>query len=435
MAGNMNLPPMGQMRESNIWKIGTPCSSCPSGYTRCNAGLCSATTSSTKIVSVAPTTTTTTPTPIRTCAADTVNKPTNGNIGTCGYNTNVGYSCTQVCNTGYTLTSGSLSRQCQSTGVWSSTTAVCSPVTCAGDTSTKPTNGNAGTCGTSKTYGQTCSMACNSGYALTSGSLSRTCGSSGTFSSASALCTAPFSAPTSSPTDAPSTGTYCNSGPLETDDTEFGAVTLVGNSDRITDNNGCPGQVGPLDLTALSATVTQGTRYTLTLERTSCGEFYVAIIGAWIDWNQNRLWETSELLFPFSQQIGTMSFSFTVPSNARIGRTRMRLQVQEIGSVSTSTIDPCAMFQWGDTKDYSIDVAGATAALEGSVVGMITAEGICYPDGIEPVNGGLGSCAGISRIGLPCTQTCNNGFTLRDGTSLQRNCTESGYAISTAICE
>jgi len=206
MAGNNNLPPMGQMRESNIWKIGTPCSACPSGYTRCNAGLCSATTSS---VTSAPVTSAPT-----SCPADTSSKPSNGNIGSCGSNSAVGSYCTQTCNTGYTLTQGSLSRQCKTGGVWASTTAVCSPVTCAADSNTKPTNGNAGTCSSSKTYGQTCQMACNSGYSLSSGSLTRTCGSSGSFSYASAGCSANYVPPTTPVTQAPpTTGSYCDSGP------------------------------------------------------------------------------------------------------------------------------------------------------------------------------------------------------------------------------
>jgi len=274
-------------------------------------------------------------------------------------------------------------------------------------------------------------MACNSGYTLSSGSLTRTCGSSGTFSSASAVCTGSSSNPT---TSAPS-GSYCTSGPLNVEDTEIGAVTLIGNSNRISDANGCPGQVGPLDLTYLSTTLTTGRSYTLTFDRTTCGEWFLALAGAWIDWNQNKVWETSELLFPFSSQIGTNSFSFTVPSNAKAGTTRMRLQVQEIGSQSTTAINPCASFGWGDTKDYSIVVTGAYAALEASDRIAVAADNICLPDGIAPVHGGFGTCGQPSLSGTFCTQTCDDGFQLRAGTSLDRECTPNGYANSTAICE
>jgi hypothetical protein len=403
-AGNINLPSMGSIREANLWQIGTPCSACPSGYKNCDAGLCSAT--STTTTTTAPSQTTTPPP--TTCAADTVNKPTNGNIGTCGSNTAVGSSCAQTCNTGYTLTSGSLTRQCKTGGVWASTTAVCSAITCPADTYNKPTNGNPGSCATSKPYGQTCQMACNAGYTLTSGYLVRTCGSSGSFSSVSAVCSAGTTAtprlPVSTPT--PSSASYCTSGPLSTDDSEFGPVTLIGNGNSIIDTTGCPGTIGPLDLTSLSATLVQGQSYTLTLDRTTCGDYYLALIGAWIDWNQDKVWETNELLFPFSTQIGTLSFSFTVPSTATLGKTRMRLQLQEIGSTTTSTIDPCAMFEWGDTKDYSIVVAGASAGLSAQVVAVH----VCVSDNVAPINGGLGTCSGVVSLGSTCTQTCNDGF-------------------------
>jgi len=360
MGGNMNLPSMGQMREANLWKIGTPCSACPSGYTHCNAGLCSATTS----------TVTTSPPAPTTCAGDTVSKPTYGNIGNCGYTTSVGSYCTQTCNSGYTLTSGSLSRQCKSGGVWAPTTAVCSAI---------------------------------------------------------------YTTTTSAPYNPPS-GSYCTSGPLTTDDSKFGQITLMGNNNGISNNAGCPGTIGPTDLTYLSATVTQGRRYTITLDRTTCGDYFVAIVGAWIDWNQNKIWEASELIFPFTQRIGSMSFDFTVPSNAPNGRTRMRVQVQEIGSVSTTTINPCDMFEWGDTKDFSIFVSSATAAFEAHEA-VAVAENACFPDGIEPINGGLGTCAEVSLLGTSCTQTCNPGFRLRPGTLLERECTPLGYQNSTAVCE
>jgi hypothetical protein len=275
-------------------------------------------------------------------------------------------------------------------------------------------------------------MACNSGYYLSSGSLTRTCGSSGSFSSANAVCTASYTPPTSAPS---SGGSYCTSGPRNIEDTEFGAVTLAGSYNRISDSNACPGTVGPTDLTYLSVTLSQGQSYTLTFDRSTCGDYYVALAGAWIDWNQNNVWDSSELLFPFSQQIGLNSYSFTVPSTARLGTTRMRLQVQEIGTTSTTTIDPCADFGWGDTKDYTIVVTGATAALEAGNRIAVAAVDVCLPDGIAPVNGGLGTCAQSSMSGTVCTQTCDEGFHLRAGTSLDRACIAGGYVNSTAICE
>jgi hypothetical protein len=560
--GNMNLPNFGSMREANLWKIGTPCSSCPSGYTTCNRGLCSAG-NGTTATTPAPTTT---PAPA-SCAGDSTTKPTNGNAGTCSSGKASGQTCAMACNTGYTLTTGSLTRTCTN-GHWSSGSGVvCSAVTCAAS-STKPTNGNAGTCTTAKTYGQTCNMACNSGYVLTSGSLVRTCGSTGAWSAVSGVvCSATTPAPTT--TDAPyvsclgdpntkpingnagsctatklpgqtctmacssgytlasgsltrtcgsngqwSSGTgvtcqattpapttpattandYCPSGPTSNLDTEFNWVQLIGYASEIYDANGCPGSTGVSDMTTMRATLAQTQTYALNFDRGTCRYIYQALAGAWIDWNQNGAWEDSEQLFSFSSNYGENSFSFTVPSDAKLGTTRMRVQVQETSSTS---IDPCTMFAWGDTKDYTINVIASTPQVTcggnpnirpvnggygsclstksygqtctqtcnpgyqltaGSLESKCGANGaysastaVCTATGAmtaafestvacgdtdaAPINGSAGTCGQVTALGSTCTQTCNAGFTLRSGTSLDRLCTTNGYTASTAVCE
>jgi len=175
----------------------------------------------------------------------------------------------------------------------------------------------------------------------------------------------------------------------------------------------------------------------------------------------------------------------------------MRLQVQEISSTTTTTIDPCALFEWGDTKDYSIVVISATAPIQcpgdptikpvngvagtclttmnfgevcqqrcntgfiltagslestcgsngkyspstatcsptAAATAQIAATSVCLPDHSFPANGGPGTCAEIGVLQSTCTQTCNLGFTLKAGTSLKRECTSSGYSLSSAICE
>jgi hypothetical protein len=220
------------------------------------------------------------------------------------------------------------------------------------------------------------------------------------------------------------------------EDGEIGQVTLIGSSGTsISDSNGCPGNVGPLDLTRLSSSLMQGQRYTIQIERTTCGDFYVGILGAWIDYNRDGAWTSSELLFPFSQGIGSLSFSFTVPTTAYLGRTRMRIQLQEIGSTATSTIDPCTNFQWGDTKDYTINIIAGTSALEERIVAPTQVTNTCLPDFVAPLNGGLGTCAGSKNLGEYCVQTCNDGYRVRPGTTLTRECILDGYSVSTAICD
>ena len=55
----------------------------------------------------------------------------------------------------------------------------------------------------------------------------------------------------------------------------------------------------------------------------------------------------------------TATFTFTVPSNAIMGTTRMRVTQQESGSLP---LDPCASFTWGSVADFNVQI-GAPACI------------------------------------------------------------------------
>jgi len=145
---------------------------------------------------------------------------------------------------------------------------------------------------------------------------------------------------------------YCPCGPTTTVDSNLGATSLVGDTKSITDTSDCPGTIGPKDLTALSADLSTKT-YIFTTNVTTCGNAFPTLTGAWVDWNQNTIFEENEALGPFSTGKNIVQWSFTVPAAALTGKTRLRVQVQE---TSASTITPCASFPYGATKDFSVDV-------------------------------------------------------------------------------
>jgi hypothetical protein len=162
----------------------------------------------------------------------------------------------------------------------------------------------------------------------------------------------------------------------------------------------------------------RGETYTLNFLRSTCGDYYTALAGAWVDWDQDKTWESTELLFTFTQTYGQNAKTFTVPTTALIGRTKMRLQVQETDAL---TINPCANFQWGDTKDYWVNVIGAKTC-----AGNPT---------IKPINGNAGTCLSTANYGSICTQRCNMGYQLVAGT-LESECGPTGtWSASNAICE
>jgi len=154
---------------------------------------------------------------------------------------------------------------------------------------------------------------------------------------------------------------YCNSGPTSTIDTQLGQVTFRGDSKDIVETTECPGGTGPVNFTNLTADLTVGNSYEITYNVTTCSNVYPVVSSAWIDFNQNQVWDQWEQIFPFSKRMGMQAYSFKVPKSTpsevvREGTTRLRLQVQEIGGDS---IEPCTIFAFGGTKDFSIQIKPA----------------------------------------------------------------------------
>jgi len=150
----------------------------------------------------------------------------------------------------------------------------------------------------------------------------------------------------------PSPPPYCSAGPLTTEDGNLGLVSLKGDSLSIYDSTNCPGQTGVQNLTNLKADLTIGRSYSLTFTVTTCGGSFPTLSGAWIDYNQNSVYDSDELLSNFTKSKDAITIGFIPPSSAIRGiTTRMRVQVQE---TQAQSIYPCTKFDYGGTKDFSI---------------------------------------------------------------------------------
>ncbi|XP_063415983.1 CUB and sushi domain-containing protein 3-like [Mytilus trossulus] len=97
---------------------------------------------------------------------------------------------TYACITGYKLTSGSLTRQCMDDKTWNGSPPVCEIVTCPvlADMIFAITTNETGT-----NYQDTITYACNPGYELTSGSLTRQCMDDKTWNGSAPICGKHFS--------------------------------------------------------------------------------------------------------------------------------------------------------------------------------------------------------------------------------------------------
>lgn len=150
-------------------------------------------------------------------------------------------------------------------------------------------------------------------------------------------------------------GQYClNVGPSSTIDSNVETVQLSGVVGAI-NYTGCPGVVGLQDLTASSSvTLNAGANYSVTIKWGTCGGIFSGAGTAWIDYNSNYIFETSEIIATWQGSPPfTGTYPFTVPSGAQNGVTRMRI-IQQEGT--TLPLNPCATFTWGSATDFSVTI-------------------------------------------------------------------------------
>jgi bacillolysin len=144
---------------------------------------------------------------------------------------------------------------------------------------------------------------------------------------------------------------YCTSASTNTNDERIGKVVFG------TINNTSTGTAGYENFTAQSTNVAKGTAYTVTITPTWTGTVYSEGYGVWIDYNQNGLFtDAGELVFSQAATKTTpISGSFTIPTTAISGATRMRISMR-YNAIPTS----CGSFTYGQVEDYTINV-GTTA--------------------------------------------------------------------------
>jgi hypothetical protein len=125
----------------------------------------------------------------------------------------------------------------------------------------------------------------------------------------------------------------------------------------LTNNSGAPlssnNATGYSDYTSLSTTLYPSNTYNITVNPNF--SFSASAAGVWIDWNDDHVFSSDENILSTNGS-GPWTVSFTVPANAVLGTTRMRVRLQYGASY---TPDPCAYSYYynGETEDYSITLA------------------------------------------------------------------------------
>lgn len=141
------------------------------------------------------------------------------------------------------------------------------------------------------------------------------------------------------------TPTYCNSNGNTSG--EYINRVFMGTIDNISGNNNGYG-----NYTAMSTSVSLGSTEKIMITPKWMGTVRVEFYNVWIDFNQNGIFESSELVFSKSRsKNSSVSGPVYIPTNALTGTTRMRVSMKYNALPSA-----CEVFTNGEVEDYSINI-------------------------------------------------------------------------------
>lgn len=111
------------------------------------------------------------------------------------------------------------------------------------------------------------------------------------------------------------------------------------------------------NFTALTGNVPYGSN-TITFSAGFSGSAYTEYWKIWIDYNKNGVFETTEQVVSGSSSSSTnLTGTFTVPTTALSGPTRMRVSMK-YNAAQTA----CETFSYGEVEDYTVNIGGAAIA-------------------------------------------------------------------------
>jgi chitodextrinase len=166
------------------------------------------------------------------------------------------------------------------------------------------------------------------------------------------------------------TVSYCTSQGNNTNDERISKV-VYGSI-----NNSSTGTSGYEDFTSTSTNVTRGSSQTITITPLWTGTVYSEGYAVWIDFNQDGdFTDAGEQVISIGASKNTsVSGTISIPSNASLGATRMRVSMKYNG-IPTS----CEAFSYGQVEDYTINIAASGKEID--AVSIVTFEEIkLYPN-------------------------------------------------------
>jgi len=145
-------------------------------------------------------------------------------------------------------------------------------------------------------------------------------------------------------------------------------LVQIGSISNTTGNDG-----GYADYTSQVATVVVGSN-TISYSAGFGSSSYTEYWHVWIDLNHDGTFGTDErLVYGSSSSSGTLSSTFTVPTTALTGTTRMRVTMKYNGTATS-----CETFSYGEVEDYTVNIV--TSAQKELMVNDAFAETLGEPN-------------------------------------------------------
>lgn len=160
---------------------------------------------------------------------------------------------------------------------------------------------------------------------------------------------------------------YCSSNSTNTSYEWISNVKLGSINNSSLASNGGYG-----NYTTISTDLTKGVNNTITLTPSYSGSVYTEYFKVYIDLNGDKDFDDAgENVFSSAGVTSTTTGSFTIPSTAVTGPTRMRIVMKD-GTIS----GPCTTFTYGEVEDYSVNIKNATATPVCGSPSLLTASNI-----------------------------------------------------------
>jgi chitodextrinase len=150
---------------------------------------------------------------------------------------------------------------------------------------------------------------------------------------------------------------YCASQGNSVADEKIGRVQFG------TIDNTSTGGTGYTNFTSISTNATRGATYTITITPSWTSTVYSEGYAVWIDYNgDGDFTDSGEQVWTKAASTTTpVSGSFTIPTGATLGATRMRVSMK-YGGIPTA----CEAFSYGQVEDYTVNIV-ATGKGENSI--------------------------------------------------------------------